>query len=85
METLGQSRMTWVSRIGGRVSLAVGKAYHTADPMNPDHIFVPFRELAPGRYELKFGRYRKHYPVNLTRAEGHPDPRAMIVKGHLPL
>ncbi len=85
MQTLGQSRMTWVSRIGGRVPLAVGKAYAIEDPMNPDHLLVPFRALAPGRYALQFGRYDELYPVSLQRAEGHPDPRAMVVKGHLPL
>lgn len=85
MSTLGQSRMTWVRRLGGQVPLAVGKVYATSDPMNPDHIFIPFRSLPPGRYELNFARYHERYPVNLTRAEDYPDDRAMIVKGHLPL
>jgi hypothetical protein len=85
METLGNSRMTWVYRIGGRVPLAVGKAYATADARNPDHVLVPFRWLPPGRYELQFGRYAVGYPVNLQRLDAHEDSRAMLVRGHLPL
>ncbi|MDA0271362.1 MAG: hypothetical protein O2919_10075 [Chloroflexi bacterium] len=85
MDTLGNSHATWVRRVGGKRPLAIGRLYTTADRLNPHRIFVPFRWLVPGRYELHLMRYDIGYPVTLERAEDHPDSRAMVVKGHVPI
>ncbi len=84
----GPARMTWVYRTQGKVALAVGRLYAVDDGTGRSglvHRLLPFRHLAPGRYDLTFARYGVAWPVLLRPDEDAEDPRMMMVEGRVPL
>lgn len=84
----GPERITWVYRPLSNVPMAIGRLYGLTDGEGRNglvHRLLPFRQLAPGRYELTFARYGTVWPVLLRRDEDAEDPRMMIVEGRVPL
>jgi len=84
----GPARMTWVFRVQSSVPMAIGRLYGMTDGEGRNgllHKLLPFRPLAPGRYELTFARYGVSWPVTLRPDPDGSDPRMMIVEGRVPL
>jgi len=82
---LGPSRIVWVFRIDGLTPMAIGKLYVVRAEGSPQHLLMPRRRLAPGRYELMFARYGVRWPVTLTSVEGGAHADDMLVLGRVPL